>query len=286
MPVGIATLLPLAAAAATGLAAALAAGAIVDSWDRFMGWCLADLEADMDALRIDRGGLRRGVRVWGLGLLVVSLGLGVFLRAPVLAVPLAVGGLFVPRLWLRHLVDRRRRQLRAQLPAALGGLANAVRAGMPLPDGLATVAAELSEPLRGEFRIVVADHGGGRPLAAVLEDAKRRLRLEPFTLFAATIQTTLQRGGRVSDMLDLLGGSLRELDRLERTMDSATASQRKTIFILGIFPLVFLLGFLVIYPAGTTLMFSTTVGQVLLVVAAGLTGLSVLWSQSILALRS
>lgn len=286
MPVGIATLLPLAAAAATGLAAALAAGAIVDSWDRFMGWCLADLEADMDALRIDRGGLRRGVRAWGLGLLVVSLGLGVFLRAPVLAVPLAVGGLFVPRLWLRHLVDRRRRQLRAQLPAALGGLANAVRAGMPLPDGLATVAAELSEPLRGEFRIVVADHGGGRPLAAVLEDAKRRLRLEPFTLFAATIQTTLQRGGRVSDMLDLLGGSLRELDRLERTMDSATASQRKTIFILGIFPLVFLLGFLVIYPAGTTLMFSTTVGQVLLVVAAGLTGLSVLWSQSILALRS
>ena len=34
------------------------------------------------------------------------------------------------------------------------------------------------------------------------------------------------------------------------------------------------------------LMFTTTLGQVLLVVAAGLTGTSVLWSQSILALET
>jgi tight adherence protein B len=216
----------------------------------------------------------------------VGIGLGLVLRSPVLAVPLVLGGLVAPRFWLGHIVDSRRKLLRHQLPPALAGLANAVRAGLPLPEGIATVAAELSEPLRGEFRGIVAEHGGGRPLAAAIEDVKQRLGLEPFTLFAATIQTTLQRGGRVSEMLEILADSLRELDRLERTMDSATASPRKTIFFLGLFPALFLLGFLLLFPEGTMLMFTTTLGQVLLVVAAGLTGTSVLWSQSILALET
>jgi len=275
-----------AAAAATGLATALAVGPVVAGWDRFMAWSLADLEQQMDALRVDRNGLQRWLRLWGLLVAAVGIGLGIVLRSPVLALPLAIGGLVAPRFWLGHLVENRRKLLRHQLPPALAGLANAVRAGLPLPEGIATVAAELAEPLRGEFRGIVLEHGGGRPLAAAIEDVKQRLGLEPFTLFAATIQTTLERGGRVSDMLEILADSLRELDRLERTMDSATASPRKTIFFLGLFPLLFLLGFLVLFPAGTMLMFTTTLGQVLLVAAAGLTGASVLWSQSILALET
>jgi tight adherence protein B len=276
----------LAAAAATGLAAALLVGPLTEFWDRFMAWSLADLERAMDALRIDRHGLQGWLRWWGLLVATVGIGLGLVLRSPVLAVPLVLGGLVAPRFWLGHIVDSRRKLLRHQLPPALAGLANAVRAGLPLPEGIATVAAELSEPLRGEFRGIVAEHGGGRPLAAAIEDVKQRLGLEPFTLFAATIQTTLQRGGRVSEMLEILADSLRELDRLERTMDSATASPRKTIFFLGLFPALFLLGFLLLFPEGTMLMFTTTLGQVLLVVAAGLTGASVLWSQSILALET
>lgn len=276
----------LAATAATGLAAALAIDPITTAWDRFMAWSLADLEREMAALRIDRNGLDRWLRMWGLLVAAVGIGLGVVLRSPVLAVPLVIGGLIAPRFWLGHLVESRRKLLRHQLPPALAGLANAVRAGLPLPEGIATVAAELPEPLRGEFRAIVAEHGGGRPLAAAIEDVKQRLGLEPFTLFAATIQTTLQRGGRVSEMLEVLADSLREFDRLERTMDSATASQRKTIFFLALFPLLFLLGFLVVFPAGTMLMFTTTLGQLLLVAAAGLTGASVLWSQSILALET
>jgi tight adherence protein B len=277
--------LALLAVVATGFAIALAVGPLTGVWDRFNGWCLAGVEKEMDTLRIDRGGVRRMLRLWGLLLVAIAVGLGGVLRAPVLAVPLVGAGLFVPWLWLRHMVATQRRTLRHQLPPALGGLANAVRAGMPLAEGMRTVTAELSEPLRSEFQAIVMEHAGGRPLAAALEETKRRLRLEPFTLFAATIQTTLQRGGRVSDMLDTLGESLRELDRLERTMDSSTANQRKTIFFLALFPALFLLGFLVIYPSGTVLMFTTTIGQGLLLLAAALVALSVAWSQSILSLR-
>jgi tight adherence protein B len=280
-------LTPLIAAAclATGCAVALTLGPVAAAWERFNDWILSDVERDMKDLRIGRQGVRPALAAWGGLLVAVGLGIGVFMRSPVLALPLVVGGLFVPWLWLRHAVASRRRTLRLQLPPALGGLANAVRAGMPLAEGMRTVAAELPEPLRGEFRAIVTEHAGGRPLAAALEEVKGKLRLEPFTLFAATLQTTLQRGGRVSDMLETLGDSLRELDRLERTMDSATASHRKTIFILALFPALFLLGFLVIYPSGTMLMFTTTIGQGLLLVAAALVGLSVAWSQSILSLR-
>lgn len=277
--------IPLAASACLGLAVACAVDPFVAGWDRLACAWHADLLAAMESLRMDRGHLVGLFRLWGVSVVAVLLVIGVFLGSPILAVPLAAGLVFAPRLWLRQAIESRRTLLRQQLAPAMTGLANTCRSGMPFAQGMKAVAAELAEPLRGEFDLIVNEHRGGRPLARSLEEARRRLGLEPFTLFAATVQTTLDRGGRVTDMLEKLAASLRELDRLERTMDAATASHRQTIFILALFPFFFLVGFLLIHPDGTKLMFTTPLGQVFLLAATGLVCAAVFWSQSLLQFR-
>ena len=276
---------PLAASACLGAAVACATGRIVAAWDRLARSWHADLISALESLRIDCGRLEGLFRLWGLAMAAAALGLGIAFRAPILALPLVAGLAFAPRLWMRHLVATRRTLLRQQLVPALTGLANTCRAGMPLAQGMRAVATELTEPLRGEFESIVNEHQGGRPLGRSLADARSRLELEPFSLFAATVQTTLDRGGRVTDMLERLGGSLREIDRLERTMDAATASHRQTIFILALFPIFFLLGLLLLHPDGTTLMFTTPLGQLLLLMSMGLICGAVWWSQSLLQFR-
>ena len=275
----------LAASVCLGAAVACAAGPIVAAWDRLALSWHADLVHALESLRVDCRPLRGLFRAWGLAMIATLLVLGVFLRSPILAVPLVAGLALAPRLWMWHTVASRRTLLRQQLVPAMTGLANTCRAGMPLPQGIRAVAAELAEPLRGEFEAIVGEHQGGRPLASSLADARRRLELEPFSLFVATIQTTLERGGRVTDMLERLSGSLREIDRLERTMDAATASHRQTIFILALFPIFFLLGLLLLHPDGTTLMFTTPLGQLLILMSMGLICGAVWWSQSLLQFR-
>jgi hypothetical protein len=71
----------VAAVAATGLAAALAIGQVIDGWDRIMAWFLADREREMNALRIDRTGLRRQLRLWGLAMVAGGL-IGVLAAKP------------------------------------------------------------------------------------------------------------------------------------------------------------------------------------------------------------
>ncbi len=263
----------------------LASYPVIYFWDRFSTWWLSDLLPLMDALNIDRRKLTDLLRWWGASLIVVPLVIAFVLRLEVLALPLAFLLVLAPRLWLQNLITTRRQMIRSQLSGAMVGLANTSRAGLPISNGLKTVATELKEPLRGEFNWIILNHQAGRALPKVLEESKVRLNIEAFTLFVATIQTTLERGGRVTEMLDRLSESIREMDRLERMMDSSTASSRKVILILSIFPVVFLGAFSILFPEGTKLMFSTILGQVLLLMCGLLIGATIIWSNKILQFR-
>jgi tight adherence protein B len=263
----------------------ISSSAVLALWDQFSAWWLQSQIRQLDALNIDRRQLQNRLRWWGVGVVAIPLIVAFGLGLPVLAPPIAVFVVVAPRLWLGRIIAQRRAKIRTQLAGAMTGLANTCRAGLPLSSGIRTVADELEEPLRSEFQWTVFNQQAGRPLGDVLDECKQRLAIEAFTLYATTVQTTLQRGGQVTEMLDRLSDSVREMDRLERKLDSSTASGRRVILILSIFPVIFLAIFSVAFPEGTKLMFSTVLGQVLLLLSAALTCISIVWTNRILKFR-
>jgi tight adherence protein B len=276
--------LPLLASGLLFVAALLAAGSLRQVWDRVAARYVADLAPTITALSIDQKLVDRSLRWWGIALVATPLVLGLVLRMWPLAVA-AVGLVyFAPRLWLAHLIRRRRLQIRDQLVGATVSLANTARAGMSLAQGLENVARESPQPLASELGRMVADYRFGLPLAQALRKAKDRLQVDSFTLFSSAMLACLDRGGRITEALDRISHSLQENQRVERKLEAETAAGRKVVRFLAAFPLFFLALFAVIYPDGMQYLFGTVAGQIVLAVVVLLVAASVRWSNKILTL--
>jgi tight adherence protein B len=254
--------------------------------DRLTSRHVTDLQPVLTNLDIDQRYLPVALRWWVIAQLAVVVLVGIVLMSPLLAAPLLLLVYLLPRVVLFELVSRRRQQLRDQLVNGAQALANTTRAGLTLPQGMEAILRETPDPLARVFRRIVADFHRGRPFAEPLREAQQRLQLEGFTLFASALLVCLERGGKVTEALERISRSLQENQRLERKLEADTASGRMTIRVLLLCPVGFLGLFYLIDPLGTSLLFTTLLGQLILFVAACLVYLAVWWAQSILKLNA
>ena len=109
--------------------------------------------------------------------------------------------------------------------------------------------------------------------------------VDSFTLFAAAVLVSLERGGRITDALERIGHSLQEIQRIERKLEVDTASGKKVVYMLTAFPLFFLGLSYAMNPAGTASVFQSLLGQLILLIVIGLCYFSFRWSQRILAIE-
>jgi tight adherence protein B len=275
---------PLVSSALAFLAALLAALWIGPVWDAVARFWVRDLAALMPALDLDEAWVTKFLRGWGMAMIGVVAVVGVLLRMPLLVPLLLLVVFLMPRWVLRGMIRRRRLLLRDQLVNATLALANTTRAGQSLPQGLEAISETLPPPLAGYLQRVVRDYRRGRTLTDAIQDAKARLDLDSFTMFATAIVTCLERGGRVTESLDGISRTLVETQRLERKIESDTASGRMLQRVLVAFPFLFVIGFYFIDRASTSLLFTTLIGQAVLDVVGLLILVSILWANRLLTI--
>jgi len=257
---------------------------ILGSGKAWLWWAqkyVADLTPRLEELNVPLERLPRYLTLWGLAMLGIAV-LGLILGM----IPVALVTLYLlyvaPRLIINALISRRQTLLRNQMVNACVNLANTAKAGLSLPQGLAVVAKESPQPLQDELKRIVHQYNAARPLPAVITEAKNRLKLHSFTLFANTILISLERGGRITDALENISKSLEENERLERKISADTASGRRIVVTLAVFPFVYLLLFLFLDYDNTSLLFTQLVGQLTLVAVAVIVYISVRWSNRFL----
>ena len=277
--------IPLASSALLMLAICLGLGPLGKIWDRIGHWYTKDLLRLLTILEIDETRFHAWMRVWGV-LLALSLFLMLFVfRLPLLAVAAAIIIAALPRIWMGILVKRRRTLLREQMAGACIAIANCARAGLSLDQALQTVADESDNPLAGVLKRICRDYKANIPLPDAINRAKERVNIDTFSMFAVTITTCLEHGGKVTEMLDRISKSIGEIRRLERRIESETAAGRRVIWVLAMFPLFFLSVMALIHPQGTGLMFTTLMGQGLLVTSIVLIAVSIALSRNILSVN-
>lgn len=267
------------------MAAGVVAGfSIVGVWDSLSRRYVADFGPELESLSIDRRNSEMLLRCWGAALvgsfLIITF---VFGMLPI-AIAVVILLVIAPRWILRFVIARRRRLLRDQLVGGTTSLANACRAGLSLAQGLETISSESPQPLARELKQIVSEYQHGRSLAEAITTTKDRLNIDSFTLFASALCVSLGRGGRVTESLERIGRTLQENQRVERKLEAETASGRKVVILLALFPFVFLAGFYLLHPEGTLLVFQSLVGQFVLLLVIALVVLSVWWSNRILSI--
>jgi tight adherence protein B len=274
----------LVTTALTFVAGCLVGLSIVGIWDQVTRRYIADITPQLQSLGMNQTRINQWLRVWGLTMLFTFVALTVLNMIPIAIIAVLLL-LLAPRWLLATMIDRRRSLLRDQLVAGTTALANASRAGLSLAQGLETVCKEVPQPLAGELAGIVSEYEHGRPLAGAIKNTRDRLRLDSFTLFSSAVCVSLERGGRITESLDRISRSLRENQRVERKLESETASGKRVVALLAVFPFLFLAGFYVMHPEGTRLVFQSLIGQFILLAVIGLVVASCWWSNKILSIE-
>jgi len=246
-------------------------------WDRFVESKMGETFGQAIALGLSEETVGLLMKVWGIVFLcLVALGLIVLQSVPITVV---ICWLFfqLPSLLLEYWLNRRQQLLRDQLVMASIGLANSARAGLSLNDSIDAVSKDTPVPLRDHFEEITRRYECGITLESAISFVTEKIRIESFSLMSAALKTTHECGGNLSEAMERISESLHEHQRLDRMMETNTASARRSSAIMAVFPIIFLGIMFCMATEGTMLMFTTLLGQIILSVVIALIYVSKRW---------
>jgi tight adherence protein B len=243
---------------------------------------LDDLRDRMERVGMDASWLPAALRGWWGGVLGTFLLVGVVLGMwPVAVMAAALVYRLVP-MWLEGRLEKWRTKLRDQLEPAVRSVTSAVRAGLTLERALKDLSQQAEDPLGAVLRGVVNQIEQGRDFRDVMTELKDRMGMDSFTLFVTVLLISHAKGGNPAPVLERIGKTLEEQQRLERKREADTAAGRMLVFVLGLFPVAFLGMTYLLDPESVSLVFSMILGQVVLCGVGLLIYASVRWAGAIL----
>jgi tight adherence protein B len=134
--------------------------------------------------------------------------------------------------------QRRRNQLYTQFPDALAMIVRAVRVGIPLGEGIHTVAREAMEPTRGEFALIYDRVAIGVTLEDALREMSTRNNVPEYRFFTTALALQSQTGGGLSEALDGLADVIRRRLALRARGEALAGEAKTSIIILAALPFV------------------------------------------------
>jgi tight adherence protein B len=203
-----------------------------------------------------------------LGSIVALIGLKYVTGSLLIAIVIAIAIPLAVRSQLRRGLVKRRLLFAEQLPDNLNVLASALRAGHSFIGALSVVVNDAAEPSKSEFQRVIADEQLGVPIDEALHVVVERMdsrELEQVALVAALQRET---GGNTAEVLDRVTETIRERFELRRMVRTLTAQGRMSRWVLTALPVFLFLIITLINPGYMRVLYGSTGGKVLLVLAA------------------
>ena len=195
-------------------------------------------------------------------------------RQAFMAVPAMIGGYFVPRLYMRFRQGNRRKAFAAQLPDAIGLLANSLRSGYSLAQSMELLSREMPAPIAGEFGRVVREIGLGLAFEQAMDNLVRRNKNDDLDLTVTAILVNHEVGGNLSQVLEIIGHTVRERIRIKGEISVLTAQQRSAGYLVGSMPFVLTVVLFILNPEYMGELFRSLCGYMMACTSFGLVGLA------------
>lgn len=202
-----------------------------------------------------------------LGALAAAGGLALLTHSNLMALP----GLLAPYgaawLWLKARQSTRNRALNAQLPDMLDMMSSSLRAGFSAGQALNRVHAQMLPPVADEVGRTLEEIRFGRSLATALEAMVARTGSYDVALVVSAIQTQLETGGNMSEVLDKIAAMIRERVWLKGEITIAASEGRLSAIVLVILPIAMTLLIQTLNPSYLKPLFATSTGHIMLGIA-------------------
>ena len=216
----------------------------------------------------------------GLAFLLLGAPIGI-----VLGVVLALAGYLLPRFYVGHAKSRRVNKLDSQLPDALSMLANSLKAGFGLMQSLDLASRELAHPLATDIRRLMQDINVGMQTDEALAQFAKRSGSADLDIVVTAMLIQQQTGGNLAEILETVGHTMRERNRIRGEIKTLTTQQTLTGFIIGGLPIAIAFGIFMVNPEYIRPLFESTPGYVMLAGAACMETFGVIVIKKILAIE-
>jgi tight adherence protein B len=181
-------------------------------------------------------------------LVVAGFVAGAVLRGLVTGLLLGLVGYVIPIVYVRSRQAMRLRAFNGQLPDVIDQLVGSLRAGYGLLQSVEWLARQMPKPAGAEFSRVVREVQLGASLPEGLDNLVRRIASDDLALIVTAIKIQYEVGGRLADVLETVGHTIRERVRIEREIGVLTAQQRYSGYTLMVLPIALAIVLFLINP--------------------------------------
>jgi tight adherence protein B len=153
-------------------------------------------------------------------------------------VAMGAAGFYLPGMYVKFRQGARLRSFNSRLGDTITMLANSLRSGYSLPQGMDMVAREQPPPVSDEFGRVVREIGLGLSTEEALANLLRRVPSEDLDLMITAINVQHEVGGNLAQILDSIGLTIRERVRIKGEINSLTAQVRYSGYVVALMPII------------------------------------------------
>ncbi|HVI52623.1 MAG TPA: type II secretion system F family protein [Candidatus Sulfotelmatobacter sp.] len=247
--------------------------ALEDSRARKRGWRLR--------AELSQTGMNVSVRGYVLGSLAsaVLCALLVLLghMPPVMVLTSAViGGLGLPRLWLRIIIKRRLKAFTAHFADSIDVIVRGIRSGLPVGECFVMIASEAPEPIRTEFRLIVEGQKLGLTIDEVMARAAERVPTAELRFFGIVLAIQQTTGGNLAETLAKLSDVLRSRKRMRDKVQAMSSEAKASAGIIGSLPILVAAILGVVAPHYIGILFTTAIGNLILFIGGCIMGTGIL----------
>lgn len=157
-------------------------------------------------------------------------------------------GIGLPMMLLSRRQLKRKKLLLEQFPVALDIFVRGLRAGHPVSSALELLATDMSDPIAGEFRIVIDEVTYGLDLRDALENMANRCGLEDMHMFVVSLSVQSETGGNLAEILEGLSGVIRSRAGLLLKVRALSSEGRMTATMLTALPVLTFCGLFALNP--------------------------------------
>lgn len=219
------------------------------------------------------------------GAVVLGAILGLAFRGVIgLFVGAILGGI-LPVVILNYLGAKRRKQFNAQLPDMLQLLAGTLKAGYSFMQGIEAVSNEAEAPMGDELRVVVTEAQLGKPVEEAMSAAAERMDSPDFAWAVMAVNIQREVGGNLAELLMTVSETMTARERLAREVNALTAEGRVSAIVLGAMPILLGLAMYAINPEYIGVLFTETIGFILIGVALTAITIGFLWMKKLIEIR-
>ncbi|MCB4790413.1 MAG: type II secretion system F family protein [Elusimicrobia bacterium] len=167
--------------------------------------------------------------------------------------------------YFARIIQKEKDKFENQLIDALGIITNSVKSGQSLLQALENMINESKPPIALEFSKAMQEIKLGIPIEKALLEITKRVKSKDFKIAITSINLAKETGGNLGEILTRLSDTMRERHKLQGKINALTAQGKASGLIIGCIPFLLLIILYFLEPGMFGLMFTTTLGNALLV---------------------